>query len=205
MSTTNNNGRHRLLASGRCAVGLFGAAFLAIALAVPAGGAPLGSRSPGLKLAAVERTTAKAARHVAFIGHYHGTASLLINNGSVSIPSVNGTGTGTLVGKSSVAGTGSSSASAQCDPFAGKGTITGASGQLRLSVVQSKSSGCSNGESGPVTVTFHGVAVITSATGVLKGATGSLKLNGTLNLKGTSGTQNGPYVVTLTGELSLKG
>ena len=71
-------------------------------------------------------------------------------------------------------------------------------------MTESKSSGCSSGESGPVTVTFNGLAVATGGSGTAKGATGSLKFNGTLKLAGTSGSQNGPYTVALTGKLIFK-
>jgi len=142
---------------------------------------------------------------VAFAGQYKGNAALLINNGSVTINSVTGKGTGTLVGASTVEGQGSSSSSAQCDPFTGTGALTGASAKITLKVIESKSSGCSSGESGPVTVTFNGVAVATGGTGKAKGASGSLKFKGTLNLAGTSGSQNGQYKVTLNGKLTVKG
>jgi hypothetical protein len=146
-----------------------------------------------------------AFKTVSFSGHYHGVASLLIDNGSVTISSVKGTGTGTLLGASTVAGKGSASASAQCDPFTGKGSITGAKGKIDLTVTESKSSGCSNGESGPITVKFDGVAVATGGSGTASGATGTLKFSGNLKLTNTSGSQNGPYTVTLSGKLKVKG
>ncbi|HET9059655.1 MAG TPA: hypothetical protein VFN61_07015 [Acidimicrobiales bacterium] len=146
-----------------------------------------------------------AAKTVAFTGHYKGHATLLINNGAVTIPSVAGTGTGTGLGASKISGKGSAGASAQCDPFSGTGAITGAHAKLTLVVKSSSATGCSSGESGPVSVSFHGVAVVKSGTGALAGASGSLKFHGTLNIGGTSGSQNGPYTVTLTGKLSVKG
>lgn len=148
---------------------------------------------------------ATPARAVSFSGKYHGDATLLINTGSVTISSVKGTGTGTLVGASTVVGKGSAASSAQCDPFTGTGTITGATGKIILDVIKSKSSGCSSGESAPITVTFNGVAVATGGTGKASGASGSLKFSGTLKLAGTSGTQNGPYTVALSGKLTVKG
>lgn len=174
----------------------------ALALMLAAGGisaaAPAGA-------SITPRSAVDSAKVVAFSGHYQGEASLLIDNGSVTISSVTGKGTGTLVGASKILGKGSGSAAAQCDPFTGTGTITGAGAKLALTVVQSKSSGCSSGQSGPVTVTFTGLALVTGGSGKAGGASGSLKFNGTLKLGGTSGSQNGSYTVALRGNLKLKG
>ena len=52
-------------------------------------------------------------------------------------------------------------------------------------------------------MTFSGTAKATGGTGATKGAKGALKFKGTLDLKGTSGSQNGTYIVTLTGNLSV--
>lgn len=161
--------------------------------------------SASASTAARANVTPQGATTVTFSGQYQGKASLLINNGAVTINSVAGKGTGTLVGASTVVGQGSSSSSAQCDPFTGTGALTGASAKIDLNVVESKSSGCSSGESGPVTVTFKGVAVATGGTGKAKGATGTLTFKGTLALAGTSGAQNGQYKVTLSGKLTVKG
>jgi hypothetical protein len=152
---------------------------------------------PALELAAATKT-------VHFVGRYHGTAALLIDNGAVTITSVTGTGTGTLLGNSTVEGKGSASASAQCDPFTGKGKLSSSSGKINMSVTESKSSGCSNGESGPVTVTFSGVAVVTGGSGAAIGAAGTMKFSGTLKLLGTTGSENGSYTVTLNGKLTVK-
>ena len=153
---------------------------------------------------AVASAVPAGTERVAFTGHYTGTASLLINNSKVTISAIHGKGTGTLVGASSVVGNGSGSAAAQCDPFGGTGSITGAGAKIALIVTQSTAQGCSSGQSGPVTVTFHGVAKATGGTGKAKGAAGTLKFNGTLKLGSTSGSQNGPFSVTLTGKLTVK-
>jgi hypothetical protein len=165
-------------------------------MAAPAGASPAAHANGSVR---------DSAKTVPFSGHYRGTASLLIDNGSVTISSVAGKGTGSLVGNSTVIGKGSASSSAQCDPFTGTGSITGAGAKLILRVVQTKSSGCSSGESGPVTVTFTGLALVTGGSGKAAGASGTLKFNGTLKLGGVSGSQNGPYAVTLTGNLKVKG
>ena len=147
---------------------------------------------------------AMASPAVHFSGKYSGNASLLIDNGAVAIKSVTGKGTGTLVGASTIVGHGTASASAQCDPFTGTGSITGPGAKISLSVAKSSSSGCSSGESGPVTVTFTGVAVATGGSGKASGAKGSLKFRGTLKLGGTSGSQDGHYTVSLIGDLTVK-
>ena len=110
-----------------------------------------------------------------------------------------------LFGASKVSGSGSAAASQQCDPFGGKGSIAGGANKIMFTVIRSSSQqGCANGDSGPVTVTFHGVAKAIGGLGAAKGASGSLKFKGTLKLGGTSGSQNGSFTVTLSGTLSVK-
>jgi hypothetical protein len=199
---TSGAGR-KLGSVGRASLALT-AAGCAFLLASPA----IASTAPTSAITAKAASAARTSfnfKTVVFSGHYHGDASLLINNGSVTISSVAGKGTGTILGASTVVGKGSSSASAQCDPFTGKGSLTGSKGKIDLTVTESKSSGCSSGESGPITVTFQGVAVATGGTGTASGATGSLNFKGKLSLANTSGTQNGPYTVTLSGKLKVKG
>jgi len=145
-----------------------------------------------------------ASRSVSFRGSYKGNASLLIDNGAVTISSVSGTGSGSLVGSSSVSGSGTASAAAQCDPFSGTGSISGGSATIRFSVASSTAQGCSSGESGPITVTFHGTAKAVGGSGKAAGARGSLSFKGTLNLGGTSGSQTGSFTVTLTGKLTVR-
>ena len=88
--------------------------------------------SAGASPVAQASTAQTSGKVVAFSGHYRGNASLLINNGAVTISSVTGKGTGTLVGASTVTGKGAASSSAQCDPFTGTGSITGAAARLNL-------------------------------------------------------------------------
>ena len=69
--------------------------------------------SSSVATAAQARSTSRSSvKTVPFSGRYQGGASLLINNGVVTIPSVSGKGTGTLVGASTVTGKGSSSSTA---------------------------------------------------------------------------------------------
>ncbi|MGD0287275.1 MAG: hypothetical protein ABSC31_13015 [Acidimicrobiales bacterium] len=150
-------------------------------------------------------SAAPATKKVVFSSKYTGKASLLINNGQATISSVTGTGKNSLFGASKVSGSGSAAASQQCDPFGGKGNIASGANKIMFTVTRSSSQqGCSNGESGPVTITFHGVAVATGGIGAAKGASGSLKFKGTLKLGGTSGSQDGSFTVALSGTLTVK-
>jgi len=142
---------------------------------------------------------------VSFSGHYSGDTSLLINNGVATISAVHGKGSGTLVGASTVTGSGGASASALCDPFEGTGAIIGKQAKIDLTVLKSTSQGCSSGQSGPVTVTISGTARATGGTGKAAGASGMLKFTGSVNLKDTSGSQTGTFSVTFSGKLSVKG
>jgi len=160
---------------------------------------------------AVAAASASATKSVAFTGQYSGKISVLIDNtgtsASAKITSVTGSGKATLIGASKVKGSGSTkTTSTECPiPFTGKGTLTGAKGKITFSVTESKSSGCSNGDSGAVKVTFSGVAVASGGTGVANGATGSIKFKGTVNLAGTSGPTSGSYKATFKGTLKVKG
>jgi hypothetical protein len=151
-------------------------------------------------------TTSAAAKTkvVNFKGKYTGTASLLIDNSSVKILSVDGKGTASLIGASSISGTGNGTGSnGLCVPFTGKGAIKGSAGSIKFSVNANKSQGCSTGQSGPVTVTVTGVAKITSGSGRAKGAQGHLKFKGTLKLNDTTGSQSGAFSGTLSGKLTV--
>ena len=168
---------------------------------------------PGIVLVALLSTgllagpvfSAPATKTVTFSSNYSGKASLLINNGQATISSVTGSGKNSLFGASKVNGSGSAAASQQCDPFGGKGSIASGANKIMFTVTRSSSQqGCANGDSGPVTVTFHGVAVATGGAGAANGAMGSLKFKGTLKLGGTSGSQDGSFTVTLSGTLSVK-
>ena len=157
----------------------------------------------GVALCLAPATAHAGTKTVPFLGNYKGDASMLIDNGAVTISSVSGKGSGNLVGASTLTGKGSASASAQCDPFEGSGAISGKSAKLDITVLKSSAQGCSSGESGPVTVTLSGSAQVTGGSGKAAGAHGTLAFKGTLDLKGTSGSQTGTFAVKLTGKLSI--
>lgn len=147
---------------------------------------------------------ATAAKTVPFTGSFSGRATLLIDNGNVSISAIRGSGSASLVGRSAVSGKGAAAATAQCDPFSGTGSIVGAAGAIRFVVARSTSTeGCSTGETGPVTINFQGIARAVGGTGKAKGASGSLKFSGTLQLSNTTGTESGPFTAKLSGRLQL--
>jgi hypothetical protein len=164
--------------------------------------------------AAASKTSARnptmavaTAKTVKFSAKFTGKASLLIDNSAVTISSISGTGQNSLFGKSAVSGNGKApkSGSSLCDPFGGKGTIASGANKITFVVTQSSSQqGCSSGESGKVTITFHGVTKATGGTGKASGAVGSLKFSGTLHLGGTSGSQSGSFTVSLSGNLAVK-
>jgi hypothetical protein len=147
----------------------------------------------------------QSAKTVSFTAKFSGKASMLIVNSKVTISSITGSGTNSVFGSSRLSGSGTAAATAQCDPFGGKGSIASGSNKITFTVTQSSATqGCSNGESGPITVTFHGVTKATGGSGKANGAVGSLKFNGTLHLAGTSGSQSGSFTVKLSGKLTLK-
>jgi hypothetical protein len=148
-----------------------------------------------------------AAKTVTFSAQFSGKASLLIENSKVMISSITGSGKNSLFGASKVSGNGSApkSDSSLCDPFGGKGSIASGANKITFVVTQSSSQqGCSSGESGKVTISFHGVTKATGGSGKANGAAGTLKFSGTLHLGGTSGSQSGSFTVSLSGKLSVK-
>ena len=112
---------------------------------------------------------------VAFSASYSGTADVKVTDNVADI-SANGTGSGTLIGASKISGVGKGDTSVQpCVPFSGPGSLVGTGTKLLFSVV-SGSQGCGD-EAGQV-FSIAGKAKVTSATGKLKKATGTLKLTG---------------------------
>ena len=113
---------------------------------------------------------------VAFTASYSGTAAVNVTDSLANIQA-NGTGTGTLLGSGKVSGAGTGDSSVQpCVPFTGPGTLTGTGGKLGFTVLAG-STGC--GDEGGQVFSIAGKAKVTSATGKLKKATGTLKFTGT--------------------------
>ena len=141
--------------------------------------APLASLAAAAAVAAVFASAGAAVtpgKTIPFSASYSGTVTYQQTDNIVDL-SANGTGTGTLLGASKIAGTGRADTSAQpCVPFTGPGTMTGVGGKLGF-VVLSGAQGCGD-ETGQV-FSVVGKAKVTSATGKLKKAAGTLKLTGT--------------------------
>lgn len=112
---------------------------------------------------------------VAFTATYSGTADAKVTDNVADILA-NGNGTGTLLGAGKVTGVGKGDSSVQpCVPFTGPGSMTGTGGKVAFTVIPG-SAGCGD-EAGQV-FSVSGKAKVTSATGKLKKATGTLKFTG---------------------------
>ena len=149
--------------------------------------------------AVVVHTTKK----VKFTGTYTGTISLLINGTKVTATSVAGSGSATWLGKSTMAGHGTSSTAAQCEPLNGTGALTGSGSKLNLTIL-TKSTGCGSGYTAPTTVNVSGTAKVTSGAGKFKGATGTLSFSGHFTLPSTTAKSNDKFTAKLTGTLTTK-
>lgn len=178
-----------------------------LGMALPAGA--LNATTPAAHVTLVSHATAtkKVTKisHVAFKGSYTGTIGLLWSSTGVTATSVAGHGTGTD-GANTMKGSGGGSAANTCDPFAGAGTLVGASG-LKLSVAtSSKTQACAVNSAAPSPVTVTGVAKIMSGTGKFKGATGTLSFKGSFSIQATTAgsSESDAFNATLTGVVTIK-
>jgi hypothetical protein len=146
-----------------------------------------------------------AAKTVAFSGTYKGNISMLWSASDVKVTSLVGTGSSAGLGLTKVSGAGVSSPSNQCNPISGSGTLTGATGTLKLTL-DTKSQGCGADSAAPTVVAITGNAVVVSGTGKFAGATGMLKVNGSFLIKSTTAgsSESDAFTVILTGSLKLK-
>ncbi len=119
---------------------------------------------------------ASTAKVVTFAASYSGTATTKVTDGVADI-AAKGTGTGTLLGKGTLTGTGKGDASAQpCVPFSGPGALVGTGGSKLLFTVISGSQGC--GDEGGHVFSVSGKAKVTKGLGKLAKAKGTLKFTG---------------------------
>jgi hypothetical protein len=122
---------------------------------------------------------AATVKKVTFTANYSGTANVQVN-GNVANISANGAGTGTLLGKGAISGTGTGDSSQQpCVPFSGPGVMTGIAGTKLSFTVPQGARGCGD-EAGQV-FSVVGHATVTKGTGKLAKAHGTLKFTGTYN------------------------
>ena len=136
----------------------------------------------------VATTTPAAAKGatVAFSGTYTGKISLLWGDSYVQATSVDGTGTGNVLGLTDLAGIGSSAPANQCDTFNGSGTLSGGGNTLKVTF-DSSARACAEDANAPTGITFTGNAIINGGTGKYAGATGTLKVTaGAFNIQSST-------------------
>jgi len=143
-------------------------------------------------LATIVGSTAFAARTIAFKGTYAGTVTEKVDGVTVTALAV-GSGTGTLVGKSKLAGTvTATTADPPCSPLSGPGTIAGAVGKLKVALTPT-SRGCAASEEDRDNVLVSGTAKVVGGTLKFKKARGTLRFSGQYDRKA------GTFSVKLTG------
>lgn len=148
-----------------------------------------------IALAAVFISSATAAT-ITFSGSYKGKVTERVNGQIVTAVTV-GTGTGTLIGKGTLAGTvvATTAAESPCAPLKGPGTIKGAKGAFKLSIL-SGSRGCAASEDDKDNISFAGTAKVVGGTGKFIKARGSLRFTGRYD------RTSGLFTLKLTGKVT---
>jgi hypothetical protein len=132
---------------------------------------------------------------VAFKGSYAGQVTEKVDGANVSALT-NGTGTGTVIGKGKLTGTVTATTSnPPCSPLAGSGTIAGAKGKLKVTVL-STSHGCAASEQDQTNITVSGTVKVTGGTLLFRKAKGSIHFSGAYDRK------TGAFNIKLTGKLT---
>lgn len=130
----------------------------------------------GLAVAAV-LVGAALGSSSALVATYSGKVTEKVN-GHIVTALPNGKGTGTLIGKSTLTGiVTATTANPPCSPLNGPGTLSGAKGKLRLTLVTG-SRGCAASEEDQDNISFSGRAKVKSGTGKFRGAKGTLRFTG---------------------------
>jgi hypothetical protein len=120
---------------------------------------------------------AQQTRQIAFSASYAGTAVTKVTGDRVDY-NAHGTGTGTLVKSSKIAGIGvGDKSSPPCAPFNGPGSITSKAGKLKLSILRT-SRACAASETDTNNVSLSGTAKVLGGTLKFKQARGSLHFSG---------------------------
>ena len=143
---------------------------------------------------------------VAFSGTYSGKIGLLWGDSFVQATSVEGTGTGIVLGLTDLSGVGSSAPANQCDVFNGSGTLSGGGNTVKLAF-DSSAKACAEDADAPTTITFTGNAIISGGTGKYAGATGTLKVTGgSFSIKSTTAgaKEINAFKFTITGNIVTK-
>lgn len=136
-----------------------------------------------------------SAKVLKFTAKYSGTAVVKVTE-SVADISATGTGTGTVIGASTISGHGIGDTEQQpCVPFTGPGTMEAANGTKLMFTVLAGSQGCGD-EQGQV-FSVSGRAKVTKGAGKLAKARGTMKFTGVYD-RGA-----GTFSVKFTGSLTL--
>jgi hypothetical protein len=138
--------------------------------------------------------TAASAATTPFKGSYAGRA-IVRATGDTAVLSASGVGTGTVIGKGTLTGTGIGANQEPCPVFSGKGTLTGKTGKINFTVKQGATSCPGASESDPNVL--KGTVTVVGGTGAFKKAKGTLKLGGTYS------RATGKYAVTFTGKITM--
>lgn len=160
---------------------------------------------PTVKPSATASTSVKAST-LAFSGTYSGKIGLLWGDSFVQATSVEGTGTGGVLGLTDLSGVGSAAPSNQCDTFNGSGTFGGGGSTLKVTF-DSSAKACAADADAPTTVTFTGNATINGGTGKYAGATGTLKVTaGSFSIKSTTAgaKESNAFKFTIAGNIVTK-
>lgn len=160
---------------------------------------------PTVKPSATASTSVKGST-VAFSGTYSGKIGLLWGDSFVQATSVEGTGTGGVLGLTDLSGVGSAAPSNQCDTFNGSGTFGGSGSTLKVTF-DSSAKACAADADAPTTVTFTGNATINGGTGKYAGATGTLKVTaGSFSIRSTTAgaKESNAFKFTIAGNIVTK-
>lgn len=132
-----------------------------------------------LALAAVAASAAFAASSL-FTASYTGRVTERVD-GQTVYAAATGTGTGNLVGRSSIRGNvvGNTS-NPPCAPFGGPGSIKSAKGVLKLKILRSSSRGCGS-EDNQTSISISGNATAVGGTGKFRRAKGTVHFSGRYN------------------------
>ena len=148
-----------------------------------------------LALAAVFISSAAAAT-ITFTGNYKGKVTERVDGQTITAVAV-GTGLGTLIGKGTVGGkvVATTTTDSPCAPFKGPGTIKGAKGTFKLSVLTG-SRGCAASEDDQDNISMAGTAKVIGGTGKF------IKARGTLRFTGKYNRTSGLFTLKLTGKVT---
>lgn len=148
-----------------------------------------------LAVAAIATGAALAATTHPFTASFSGRVTERVVDNAVTATAT-GKGTGTIIKASTISGTiKGSQANPPCSPMAGPGLIKSGLGTIKLSIVSSKSRGCSAGEDNKDFIYVSGQVKVVGGTGKFKAATGLLTMKGNYN------RASGLFNVKFTGSL----